>query len=632
MSAWKKLAQAPAGGDVVNVEDVFSNFVHKGNSSTQTITNGIDLAGEGGLVWVKAQSHATSHALHDSARGVTKQLRTNFSSAEFTSSTGVLNFYSDGFQVGGSTETGLSNYKYASWTFRKAPKFFDIVTYTGTGGYTQIGHNLGSTPGFVIVKRRDASDDWVAWHRSTGIKNYKLNSSDAPYNEYAIQDLTSTTFGVANYTNLKASENGASYVAYLFAHHNSDGDFGPTGDQDIIKCGSYTGNGSSNHFIDVGFEPQWLLIKRHDSSGSWWIWDDGRGFVGQGAEGVALRAETTSADVRTSSLTVRPSPTGFTIDATSNINGNNDQFIYIAIRRGPMAVPESGTDVFDAEFPTSSANPNFVTSFHVDAAIEMRRNGSDGTEMNNRLRGNRFLKPNLTNGYDVDNKWDWDYGTGYGTGYSVNTNTISWIFKRAPSFFDVVVYQGNGGTNTIGHNLGVAPEMIWIKNEGASGEGWHIGTDFTASSCIRAYDFSSSQFGTGYASTKFVQQPTATNFYMGSDTSVGASNYIYVAYLFASLDGVSKVGSYTGTGTPQTINCGFNPRFIIIKKAINGTGNWFVFDTTRGITTGSVPYLFLNTTDAEGSADTIDPTTNGFIVNDNNTNANTDGYIFLAIA
>ena len=50
MSAWKKLAQAPAGGDVVNVEDVFSNFVHKGNSSTQTITNGIDLAGEGGLV------------------------------------------------------------------------------------------------------------------------------------------------------------------------------------------------------------------------------------------------------------------------------------------------------------------------------------------------------------------------------------------------------------------------------------------------------------------------------------------------------------------------------------------------------------------------------------------------------
>jgi hypothetical protein len=110
-----------------------------------------------------------------------------------------------------------------------------------------------------------------------------------------------------------------------------------------------------------------------------------------------------------------------------------------------------------------------------------------------------------------------------------------------------------------------------------------------------------------------------------------------VAYLFATCAGVSKVGTYTGNGTTQTINCGFaaGARFVLIKRT-DSTGNWYVYDTARGMTTLTDPYLLLNSTAAEsatlGSVTTV---TTGFAVNAAilaaiNTNAAT--YIFLAIA
>ena len=111
----------------------------------------------------------------------------------------------------------------------------------------------------------------------------------------------------------------------------------------------------------------------------------------------------------------------------------------------------------------------------------------------------------------------------------------------------------------------------------------------------------------------------------------------YVAYLFASLPGVSKVGSYTGNGTSQTINCGFTTgaRFILVKRT-DSTGDWYIWDSARGIVSSNDPRLSLNTTTAEATTDdSVDPDASGFIVNQNTaTNINVSGgqYIFLAIA
>jgi hypothetical protein len=129
--------------------------------------------------------------------------------------------------------------------------------------------------------------------------------------------------------------------------------------------------------------------------------------------------------------------------------------------------------------------------------------------------------------------------------------------------------------------------------------------------------------------------PTASVFSLGTASDVNGSGSTYIAYLFATVAGVSKVGSFVGDGTAgKVIDCGFSSgaRFVLIKKS-SGTGGWFVYDTTRGIVAGNDPYLHLDSTNAENtSTDSIDPNSSGFAVNYSNTNANGQTYIFYAIA
>jgi hypothetical protein len=131
----------------------------------------------------------------------------------------------------------------------------------------------------------------------------------------------------------------------------------------------------------------------------------------------------------------------------------------------------------------------------------------------------------------------------------------------------------------------------------------------------------------------FAPSPTATVFYPTNDSS-GAT---YATYLFATCPGVSKVGSYTGNGSSQTINCGFTggARFVLVKRT-DSTGNWLMVDTARGLVSAGDPTMYLNSTAAEVTGvDWIDPDSSGFIVNQESTmnaNVNTATYIFLAIA
>jgi len=210
------------------------------------------------------------------------------------------------------------------------------------------------------------------------------------------------------------------------------------------------------------------------------------------------------------------------------------------------------------------------------------------------------------------------------------------MWKRAPNFFDVVAYTGNGTAGrTVSHNLGVAPEMMWVKRRDAAGWVWavyHSGvsvdpeTDWLQLNDTNAV----ADNATFWNDTS----PTDTQFTVGTYNGVNASSGTYIAYLFASLDGVSKVGSYTGNGSSQTIDCGFSSgaRFVLIKRT-DSTGDWYVWNTERGIVAGNDPYLKLNTTDAEvTSTDWVDPDNSGFIVNGTTINASSASFIFYAIA
>ena len=276
----------------------------------------------------------------------------------------------------------------------------------------------------------------------------------------------------------------------------------------------------------------------------------------------------------------------------------------------------------------------------------MQRGGGGNIWTVDRLRGNAIMRTQYTDAEDTGSSaLSFAYQNGYSNNYAAsafgwNNNTASnenYFFRRAPGFFDEVCYTGNGTAGrTINHNLGVAPELMIVKNRANAGYGWIV-----YSAALGATNFVQlNSTGASAAVSTFWNNtaPTSTVFSVGTAGATNpAAGEAIVAYLFATCAGVSKVGSYTGNGTTQTINCGFTggARFVLIKRT-DSTGDWYVYDTARGMTVLTDPYLLLNSTAAEsatlGSVTTV---STGFAVNASILAAiNTNGasYIFLAIA
>jgi hypothetical protein len=648
MSGWKKLAAASAaGGDVLNVEDLFSTYLYDGNSSNRSITNGIDLSTEGGLVWIKGRTSTTydfNNTLFDTERGAGYRISTDGTDYQRYNNNTLTSFNTDGFSLGtdGSLLVNWSSNDYVSWTFRKAPKFFDVVTYTGDGTTPQtINHNLGVEPGCIIIKRTDGGiTNWWVYHRG-------LNNGVNP-EQYAIQlNLTSAQGGDAwNDTAPTSTEftvtggqqvggSGMTYVAYLFAHHDGDGDFGPTGDQDIIKCGSYSGTGASGNSVDLGFEPQWIMTRRTNVIGSnSYLWDVTRGMYDDGSVGICQRLEANSDNKERVSEGPTITSNGFVLNSTSSdTNGNNDEYIYIAIRRGDMAEPENASDVFAISTQAeTSAKYGYYAGFPVDMAWKNINTGEGGINTA-RIMGAYNLRLNNTDAQSSDIYAKFDDMVSYYNQTSVATNRYSWMFKRAAGFFDVVAWKGSSAsTRTLNHSLGVAPEMIWAKNRNDT-DPWYC--YHTATGNTKSIPFSASTPVTSSAIWNNTT-PSATTFSVGNNLNWSTS-FNYIAYLFATVAGVSKVGSYTGNGSSQTIDCGFNSgaSFVLVKRTDAG-GNWTYWDTKRGIVAGNDTSAKINgTAGFVSDFDDIDPTSSGFIINQNsdtNFNVSSATYVFYAIA
>jgi hypothetical protein len=660
MATKKKLLQAAAGaagGEGLNVEDVFSTYLYEGNNSTQTITNGIDLSGEGGLVWIKERTAVygnMSHILTDTENGVNKFLQSDNTQALSTGTNWLTAFNSNGFNVG--ININFNTADFASWTFRKAPKFFDIVTYNGNGvaGRT-VSHNLGAVPAMMIIKRLDSGTDWSVYHKdldASSPASYYLMLNDtssrigpvsSQFNNTA-PTATEFTLGAGSYTN----NSSGTYVAYLFAHNDGDGEFGPDSDADIIKCGSYTGDGT-DQFIDLGFEPQWVMIKNTSTGGTyhdWVIFDNMRKLDASGSGNAPLMANLADSEggayASSSYNLVQPTPTGMIVEGTSGplvVGTNGDTYIYIAIRRGPMAVPTDATDVFAIDTRgTGTQPPAYHSGFPVDMALSKYNAAGWEWLIGSRLTQATTMQTNSTVAESGVAEQVYDYMDGYYNSTNTSTTYLSWMWRRAPNYFDAVAYTGNGTAGrTVSHNLGVAPEMMWVKkrNEAQDWAVYHSGVDATAPEDY-FLKLNSTAAAVNSATRWNDNAPTSTVFTVGTSGQTNDSGDTYIAYLFASLDGVSKVGSYTGNGGSQTIDCGFSSgaRFVLIKDT-SSNGNWTVFDTERGIVSGNDPALYLNSTSAEQTFDdAIDPNSSGFIVNQSSLNLSENGstYIFYAIA
>ena len=648
----KALAASVSAGPAKYVEDVFSTYLYTGNGTfsgeTQAISNGIDLAGEGGMVWIKNRTSAsTDNCVSDTVRGGTSNMIRTNSTATATGSGSNISFQSTGFTcLTSGTNTNYTGENYCSWTFRKTKKFFDIVTWTGTGSAMTINHNLGSAPGMIIMKKVNGSPgtgNWAVWHRGlpteSGSQQYEsnvlLNLTDAnvAYG-YLTATPTSSSFSVSS-----SFGQASDYVAYLFAH--DAGGFGTAGTDNVISCGSFTG--SSLTTVTLGYEPQYVMLKYISADEEWIVADVMRGMSLTTDKYLAPNSSNAEATYDF----IEPTATGFIVKGL-NTSGT---YIYMAIRR-PMKVPTTGTSVF---LPTTytgngATGQTITTDFPVDFSLFINRTkiNSDNNVVFDRLRGGtKELATNTTDaegtlGSTICPLYDSNTGVKLQGGTVINASGGSFIvenFRRASGFFDVVCYTGTGSATTQTHNLGVVPEMYIVKRRSGSTASWFVyHKDLNGGSSPQGYfiNLNSSGGETNNTGTWNNTAPTSSVFSLGSASAINGSSQTYVAYLFASCPGVSKVGSYTGNGgSSQDIDCGFTAgaRFVLIKRT-DSTGDWWVWDTARGMVSGTDPRLALNSTAAESNANWVYTTTGGFqiVTSDATINASGGSYIFLSIA
>jgi hypothetical protein len=635
------------------IENVFSTYLYTGTGATKNINNGINLSANGGLVWSKQRNGASGHFLFDTVRGVNNGIVTSNTTAQTVYANSVSAFNTNGFRLGdnGNTNNNLSTY--VGWTFREQAKFFDIVTYTGTGSARAVSHNLGSVPGCMIIKSTTlAGTNWLVYHQSTGnTKGINLNNTDptgtvASY--WNNTSPTSTQFTVGSSVN--TNEPGETYVAYLFA--SNAGGFGLTLADNAITCGTYTGGGASAVNINLGYEAQWLLV-RDTAGGNWYMFDNMRSFPNpSSSDARALKTESAAAETLESAGIF--TATGFSATSSTTINGNASVYIYIAIRRGPMKIPTQATDVFAIQPRTGTGTETTVSGNPaIDFLLTKSRSRADANLFAARLTGMNQLSASNTNAqttssaslfnypWTVENNDGVIVGSGSaGSLTNVNAATyINYLFRRAPSFFDVVCYTGTGAVRTLNHNLGVAPELMIIKSRSNSGTNYRWPVYAAPRGASQgAYLDAVDEFAPGYG-TPFWNDtaPTASVFTLGTTQQLNGSGATYVAYLFASLAGVTKVGSYTGTAALQTINCGFTygAAFVLIKRA-DVSGDWYVYDYIRGMTSGTDPYFLMNTAAAEVTGTNyVDTDTTGFKITaaaPAALNASGGTYIFYAIS
>ena len=841
------------------IDDVYSTFLYDGTGSAQSINNGINLSGKGGLVWVKKRNNSGYSHVMDTSRGAGKSIHTDQSDAESDTSTALTAFNSNGFSIGAHGGVNQSGYKISSFSFRKAPGFFDIVTYTGNGSARTIAHSLGCVPGCVMIKCTSTAKDWCVWHRGATVSTpgnvLYLNLTDTPEDTGSIFNDTAPTASVFTIeTGGKVNENGETYVAYLFAggestaatarcvemdgtgdyfttstssdytfgtgdftvetwvridedyatnnsyptildartdgsygnfwvvyahptdktirFYNAGADritsnikiergqwyhiavvrnsavtqfyvngisqgtysdstdyshtsivwgsnavslgsyvfdgalsnlrvvkgtavytssfrpptepltnitntkllcfnnssttgttvgtitasgdptastnspfddpagfkFGENGDQGIIKCGSYIG-GLAGMEVNVGFEPQWLLIKSASNTRSWQLADCMRGFTAKGLNDEFISVD--SSNAAADDNRVWPTPTGFGLDATdSAYNWTGSTYVYMAIRRpdGYVGKPaEAGTDVFGMSTGTADSSiPLFSGSFPVDFSLHRATASTSTWYTGARLMQGKYLRADTNDAEATHAPINYAFNAGWNNQDVDASASQSWQWKRHAGF-DAVTYEGDGvAGRAIPHSLSKTPEMMWVKCRDSAGN-WRVyhkglngGTNPEQYRLFVNTDAEESALTTIWNDTA----PTSTHFTLGTHSDVNGNGNDYIAMLFASVDGISALGSYDGSANDKTISLTFVPRFVIVKCTTD-SGDWLVLDTTRGWVTGNDSRLYLNLDSAAaGNIDVGYLTGSGFVLNGSQNGWNNSGrkYIYYAHA
>lgn len=613
-------------------DDVFATWLRTGTGADVVTTTGIDMT-KGYCLHTKSRGAVADHAVYHSARGLTKDLATNLTSGETTQATGLKAVSSIGYTVGSLAKMNTLNVTYVDWIFRDAPKFHShAVVNKVAGSNAVISFPELETLGMVRVKRTDAADSWYVWHRSLTAGQLLIGETTA-----AETPLGHITVSGATVTLVNGVIADGTYLVEAFAHDTS-----PNG---LIQCGSFTTDASGNATVNLGWEPQFLITKSSTGAYSWDMRDVMRGLANTGDS--LLQANLSDAEANYAGAVFIPTATGFRSIGWVP----NKTVIYLAIRR-PNKTPTTGTEVYNAIARTGTGAAATITGvgFAPDLHLIGNRNqlfSGTNSLLIDRLRGQSQLiwgtatlaettRANTTSTLSIDGTVLGTDSGRYGLNY-LNETYINHFFRRATGVYDQICYNGTGSNKTEPHTLlGVAPELWRAKRRNGVGS-WVYG-----SSLLNANEKIVMPSPNGRVTDATVWNsayPTATQISLGTHTSVNAAGGTYIVEMWATLNGVSKVGAYTGNGTSQTIDCGFGTgaRFIkIIRMTAGVAQDIYIWDTVRGIVAANDPHLSLNTTAAEVTTDdSVDPHASGFIVNQNaatNINVLNARYIYFCVA
>jgi hypothetical protein len=323
-----------------NIDDpsaYFQTATYTGNGGTQSITNDGNSDLQSDLLWIKSRSDSSFHAWTDSTRGTSKRLYSNSTAAEESHTDRVTAFNSDGFSLGASSLVNTNTYNYAAWQWKanggttatnsdgstdttvqaNTDAGFSIVTFTTDGGNETYGHGLGVKPDIVIVKSRSGGGSWIYMTDVIdGSVDYLLLNGTNAAADLSYGAFTSSTFQYND-------NNAVTQIAYCFAEK-----------QGYSKFSSYKGNGNANGtFIYTGFKPEFVIVKRSDSTNNWIITDNARGINSANPRLYADLADSegSAADY------IDHLSNGFKIRTSAgSMNTNGGTYIYMAFAENPF--------------------------------------------------------------------------------------------------------------------------------------------------------------------------------------------------------------------------------------------------------------------------------------------------------